>query len=183
MGAFIFAICFGVALFIIWSVVSSVKSKERRELIKSVFEKDTNLIDYYIQHDGYSGVAINEDNEEIIFVSGEEKVIIPFQKIIDCEIMKDNISVFKSSKSGAIVGGIIAGGVGAIVGGSSGTTQNKIKSLDLKILFDDLRTPVKKINFFWTDQDEGSSNFQNELANMEKWHGMFTAIISRNNKV
>ncbi|MEG7377836.1 hypothetical protein V5785_00485 [Bacillus subtilis] len=51
--------------------------------------------------------------------------------------------------AGAVIGGLVAGGIGALVGGlSSDRTESKyFRKIDLKLKLDDFSTPITKIEF------------------------------------
>lgn len=80
--------------------------------------------------------------------------IIPFQNLIECEIIEDNETVLSGGIGRAIAGGIIAGGTGAIVGAVTRKSKNIVKSLSIRIGTSDINdalimiplvtSPVKK---------------------------------------
>lgn len=185
MGIFAFIII-GLICVVAYVIYDNVSQKEKRGNIESKLKSlnEFNATEIYLQKNGLQGISFDEENKKIAFVFQNTEFIYPFSKLIDCEIIRDNVVVFKSSKSGAIAGGLIAGGIGAIVGGGSGTEQTKVKSLALKLIFDDLREPVRNVQFYDSINEKGDSAFyyENDLRLMERWHGIFTAIISRNNR-
>lgn len=125
-------------------------------------------------HELINQTRFYEKEEKVVFVDESYIYIIPFSKIVDYAIVlpnEDNKSIYSTttqitkSDTGdvikrAIIGGVIAGGVGAIIGGAtakSETKENKFESyfqamankplLELHIKFDNIITPVIKINF------------------------------------
>lgn len=86
---------------------------------------------------------------------------LKYNNIISIEIIEDGQLIFKKSImrtiGGAITGGVIAGGAGAVVGGLSGdnTAHKEIKSIIIKLLIRDINTPsveLKLDNAFKTKQ-------------------------------
>jgi len=73
----------------------------------------------------------------------------------------------------ALIGGLLFGGVGALIGGITARTEavSKISNLDLKVLVDDLVNPSYKINFFTEKNGEKSTSLivQNAVKEIEFW--------------
>ncbi|MBU5245204.1 immunity protein [Bacillus halotolerans] len=123
-----------------------------------------------------------------------EQYTIPFSNIIESEITLDNQMISKVSKSGIVAGGLLAGGIGAAIGGlSASSIQNEmVKSVTLKITVEDLSKPIHYIDFLPTQEVEGyntqgykkdSNIIQQALKNAEYWHGVMDVIIKKANKV
>ncbi|MEC3755993.1 immunity protein [Bacillus halotolerans] len=123
-----------------------------------------------------------------------EQYTIPFSNIIESEVTLDNQMISKVSKSGIVAGGLLAGGIGAAIGGlSASSIQNEmVKSVTLKITVEDLSKPIHYIDFLPTQEVEGyntqgykkdSNTIQQALKNAEYWHGVMDVIIKKANKV
>ncbi|AAC13006.1 immunity protein [Bacillus subtilis subsp. subtilis] len=123
-----------------------------------------------------------------------EEYTIPFSNVIESEIALDNQIISKVSKSGIVAGGLLAGGIGAAIGGlSASSIQNEmVKSVTLKITVEDLGKPIHYIDFLPTQEVEGyniqgykkdSNVIQQALTNAEYWHGVMDVIIKKANKV
>ena len=94
--------------------------------------------------------AIDQEKKKIMVITAEDrdselrKHIIDFSDIISVELLKDsNVSYSKSTMrtiGGGIVGGVIAGGAGAIVGGLSGGSKEErtISNISVKLLLRNL---------------------------------------------
>ncbi|CAG5074462.1 hypothetical protein DYBT9623_05149 [Dyadobacter sp. CECT 9623] len=84
--------------------------------------------------------AVDDINKKISLVTEINNYIIEYSDIIAVEILQDGNIVQQKSTTrtigGAVVGGLLAGGVGAVVGGLSGssTHKSKVSSLYVKIL-------------------------------------------------
>jgi len=144
-------------------------------------------------------IAIDNSSEQLVFgdvVGNFHKY--HYSKILSCEIIEDGETTYKKSSTvgRAIVGGVLAGGVGAIIGGLTGKEkENKeIKYLDLKIVVKDTTNPNFTIRFFdaWeethrtkksvkiSDSTDGPK-LKNALANLEKWKDSIEVIIDQMN--
>jgi hypothetical protein len=199
IGIFIFL--FVVNLFIDSGESELVKSNNRKTIINEI-RSDSNFVPTksYFSKNNKSGIEINEENKmvRLFFMDGEEvkSKIYPFSSIIESEIKVDNQSVLKTSRSsqlaGAVVGGVFAGGVGAIIGGLSGekTKNEYIKNVDLYIKVRDYSTPLFKINFLSNIDELGFENkkgfkknhkdVQSALQDVEYWHSIMDLIIKDN---
>lgn len=94
--------------------------------------------------------SIDQEKKKIMVITAEDrdselrKHIIDFSDIISVELLKDsNVSYSKSTMrtiGGGIVGGVIAGGAGAIVGGLSGGSKEErtISNISVKLLLRNL---------------------------------------------
>lgn len=145
-------------------------------------------------------IAIDAKNEKIAIKENSKSFkIYPYSAILSCEILEDNKTTYRKSNTlgRAIIGGIIAGGPGAIIGGLSGKEkQNKeIKSLDLKIVVNDIGNPSFKICFFdaWDVTNNTKSSikisdpvygpiFNKSLENLKNWKDNIEIIIDRKDK-
>lgn len=65
---------------------------------------------------------------------------------------------------------MIGGGVGAIIGGTTGAKKGKekIKNIDLKICVRDTKNPIYRINFY-----------KENYGDAEKWHGIISVLMKQ----
>ncbi|AJA41360.1 putative immunity protein [Geobacillus virus E3] len=155
----------------------------------------------YISKNNKSGIEINENDKliRIFYLDQNEEIkskIYHFSDLIESEVKIDNQSVLKTSRSsqlvGAAVGTVVAGGIGAIIGGLSGSkTQNEyIKNIDLCVKVNDFNTPLFKISFLSNISEFGIENkqglkkdhkdVQEALRDVEYWHSILNLIIKNN---
>ncbi|KKB72028.1 MULTISPECIES: hypothetical protein [Bacillus] len=133
----------------------------------------------------------NEQNEIVEFS-------YPFSQIVESSIALDNETVSKTSRgeqiTGAAIGGVLAGGVGAIIGGlSSGSKQvTMVKSITMKITVDDFKNPVHYIDFLpsFDTPDYSHPGFKKDceiiktaLKKAEYWQGVLELAIRKTNQV
>lgn len=117
--------------------------------------------------------------------NNKRTLILNFEDILSCEILKDGETTYKKSSSrtigGVLLGGALLGGVGAIVGGLGGTTKKNVKvtRLELKLVIRDLQTPNWIITFF-----DGELQFllKNATENINQWKDIFSVIIDNVDK-
>ncbi|GGJ80501.1 hypothetical protein GGR02_003480 [Anoxybacillus voinovskiensis] len=195
-----------VAIFVIGAMLENDKTLENNYKNKMAIEKIKSASELtptksYISKNNKSGIEINENDKLIrIFYLDQNEGIksktYSFSDIIESEIKIDNQSVKKTSRSsqlvGAAVGSVIAGGVGAVIGGLSGDKikNEYIKNIDLCVKVNDFDTPLFKINFLSNVNEVGIENKQGfkkshkdvqiALRDVEYWHSVLNLIIKNN---
>lgn len=203
-----------IAGFIVFFGYALSEGKKQEEKRKEIIKKDRKNLDQYdldfspnksyINPDGKMKIAFNSENElfKIYRMPSNgtiHEVAIPFDKIVDSEILIDDTTVMKASRgqqiAGALIGGAIAGGVGAIIGGSSPNTTgiNTVKRIRLKITNEDFENPVYYIDFLptrdklnrridkgWNKED---STVSYALKKAEYWQGVLELAIRKTNQV
>jgi hypothetical protein len=113
---------------------------------------------------------------------------IPFSSIIEAKVIKNKQTITTTSTSSQIIrgvaGGIIAGGLGALIGGIGGKTKSNehIKELSLEIVVNSLLNPRIVIPFYFSELalDTTKEKNQDIVNNVENWYRIFTVIIHRN---
>lgn len=119
------------------------------ELTSTIHNLRMNVKEYYI--------AISNTREQLVVFCFGKKIIrkiINFDSIISVEVFENGKTTYTKSTSrtigGAIIGGILAGGAGAIIGGTTGKTtkEQKINSLKIKILLRDVDNPTYTIDWY-----------------------------------
>lgn len=146
-------------------------------------------------HDRVVGkLAINTETKEIFILNvracNKSDVdmrysIRNFKDLIEVKVNKDSDTVTSSSLSvgGAIAGGILAGGVGAIIGGMSGSTTSykDVDSLTLELVFNDLDNPTEKIEFHtYSKLNMEESDWKEALKLINEWYRRMEVIAHRN---
>lgn len=109
----------------------------------------------YTSANGDVTLSIDETNKQISFVSlsSYQDRVYSYHDILRSEILTDGISVTSTNRGsqlgGALLGSLLAGGVGALIGGLSGSTtsQEKVKKIELNVIVNDTANPIHKIAF------------------------------------
>lgn len=99
--------------------------------------------------------VVDEINKKIIFITEENHIrTIKFEDIISVELLENNSIISKKSTlrilGGGLIGGAVAGGAGAVVGGLSGSSKNKkmVSTVSIKILLKNIHNPNLVIKCF-----------------------------------
>ena len=142
---------------IILTVISNdKKKKERGEAMSQAIETIPDFTPTMKINgiDNRFTFATDNEHQRIIYIVGLHKQVFNYEDIISVELIEDNNVMLKKSTgrtiSGAILGGAVAGGVGAVVGGLSGSykQQNQHSSVKVKILLRNNSVPSIEINCF-----------------------------------
>lgn len=124
---------------------------QKRLTVSSRFVQGTDLnnIDKHQYSVDFSNAIIRTDYGEF---QGYEDLSDVAYFSVDCD--EENISKKDGAISNAIIGGIIAGGVGAIIGGASADTIHKknITKVSVKISFIDSPSRIITINIYSRDK-------------------------------
>lgn len=176
-----------VVMLVFVYIGSSNKAKERREkqnaFIKDQENEGVKLSNKTNIENGI--IAIDRGREKIVYIDDKGSSLVKkefaFADIISCELIKDGETIYKKSTTraigGAIIGGVVSGGVGAIIGGLSGSAKEKekINSIDIKIVLKDIDEPNFRFKFF---EYKGSRMFLDEsIKSAETWKDRISAII------
>lgn len=127
----------------------ATEKKERREAMEKAFEglEDFEVSKKIVGLFDYFALAFDHNRKKMLYIKNGAKHIIPYSQILDVEVVEDNNTLFQKSSvrtiGGAIVGGVIAGGAGAIVGGLSGKTKQSktVSKVQVKIKLRDINDP------------------------------------------
>ncbi|UTL74910.1 hypothetical protein [Bacillus halotolerans] len=177
--------------------------KQNLEKIISAGNYPKNYKSYLTPDKNKKLTLVESDNKFVIHHFNEilaiEEKSIPFSKIIEAEIAIDDQSITRVSRgsqvAGAVIGGLAAGGIGALVGGlSSDRTESKyFRKIDLKLKLDDFSNPITKIEFLPSKTDTGLQNtkgfkqddqkVKEALSNVEIWQGIMEIAIRKGSRV
>ena len=175
--------------------------EENKRLVDNL--KDFNATKKYSDDYGLF-IAIDDNTNRIaIKLNGEKKITTySYNDILSCEIIEDGVSIYKKSTTrtvgGAVLGGVIAGGAGAIVGGLSGkqSKEREYKKIQLKLVIKDTKNPNIFLTFFDYQKVDPSKTVEPEKGIKEteflngeilkesklavnQWKDVFTIIIDK----
>lgn len=130
------------------------------------------------------GLAVDDSARKLCLIFGNNLRVIGFPDLIESEVVVDGHSVTKTSRAsqfvGTAVGAVLAGGVGAIIGGLSGSksTKEKVNGVSLKLIVNDTKDPIHVIDFFEMTST-GSTVPQIALDEAKYWHDLLSVIIKQ----
>lgn len=120
--------------------------------------------------DGFGGKKVNPK-------------IYSFDDIVGYELLENGDSITKGGLGRAVAGGVLLGGVGAVVGGTTGkrTTKTTVNSLKIKITVNDTSNPSAYINLITTPTKANSFIYKAAYSSAQEILSML-AIITQNTK-
>lgn len=179
------AIFIGTIVVGIAKMVFDHKHKNEAEEIFNSLE-DFKVTENYLSE--YSGMSIAYDKEKkkiCILDLNQKPFIYDYADILQSELDINGETILKKSTTGTVgrgvVGGLVAGGAGAIVGGMTGSQKQteKISSIDLKISVNDSQNPVYRINFYTGNTSKGGVIYNFNYSRAERWHGIIATLIKQ----
>jgi len=173
-------------------VLDTEKADTQKNLIDE-FKKLENfeVSQAMISNDLKNGLAIdNRKNKFCILKNNEGNIhttIYSYKDLLESEILEDGHGFTKTSRGsqvgGILIGGLVLGGVGAVIGGLSGKKNNieKINSIDLKIIVNDTNSPMTIFNFFKSKEGEekSSSKYKLNIQEAREWNSLLSVLIKK----
>ncbi len=117
--------------------------------------------------------------------------IYTYQDIIGVEMIQNDGAIAQSTERGSqiggtVVGGLLLGGVGAIIGGLSGKKESNVeaKKLALRIVVNDIQDPFHMIEFFSCSNPIKRSDLfgKKHFEEIEHWLYVLQIIIASKQK-
>ncbi|WP_339218903.1 SHOCT domain-containing protein [Paenibacillus sp. FSL H8-0332] len=183
-----------IVLFFVSLPTENIVLKEKKEKLFEKFYMHKSKLEspdkYFISSNNDSGVIIDIENQSICLMNSDLTSGRTYNAndIIEVEIIENGNSISKTSRSsqagGVLIGGLLAGGVGAVIGGLSGKNIQKdtVTLIDLKIIVNDLKHPVVNINFFNSLKNKEGILKSSELykkvnKQVNEFHGLISVLI------
>lgn len=177
------AVVFGIAQ----AIATSSKKKSMESRLKSI--PNFTVTQQVMGCDGNTGIALDEQRKKLCLISsrapGISERLVSYRDICSVELFEDGSSITKTSRSsqigGALVGGLVLGGVGAIIGGLSGKTKTstKVKRIDLRLVVNDTASPLHDVSFMDLESKKDSIIYKQAISQARRWHGVIEVLIKR----
>lgn len=145
-----------VAIVILWFYTSREQGKQVSKMERAL----KTVPGVWFKHkligaDAQTAIAIDESRQLICLFHrrGEavQRRLLPFSSIATSEVFEDGHTISSTSRAsqlaGVAVGGVLLGGVGAIVGGLSGKSKSveKVSRIELRLTVDDMSSPLHTV--------------------------------------
>ena len=152
-----------------------------------------NATQIWIGTDLNRSVAVDESRRIICFLnsfgSPFQHRLYPIRDILDASVVEDGavITQTKASRSSqigrALVGGVLLGGVGAVIGGLSAktvsTSEHLANSIEVVIRVNDTQNPVWSIPFLSVQQPRTSPSYLAGKQGSTSWHALIDVLIAQ----
>lgn len=155
------------------AIIANRTNQERIQIFHT-----TNKFEKYID--------IDENNKLWRVPSFSSSLIFTFGDIINFELLQDGEAITKGGFGSAAVGGMLFGGVGAMVGGSIGSkkTKQEISEYRIKIITRNKCYPEVFINFLVTGKiKSGSLLYKTYTGNAQRVLSMLTIIADSTSQI
>lgn len=193
-GSFVF-ISFLLSLFFLGqSSITEEKAKlrieeARREKLDELLSGIPDFISTQVFANEKHNIAISIDDlsNKLCIIDSEIRVF-PSREVLELELVEDDVQLTKTSRGsqigGAVVGSVLAGGVGAVIGGLSGqktTSNDKVKRVYLKLIVNDIKRPNVTVDFLnekkeILKKDKKAIDASNKANH---WYGVLSVLIKR----
>ena len=181
-----------IIVYVVWSMNNNEKADKRKGVLNERIKKLPNqqsLKKIRGKKNRYAFILDSIDRK-IYYIDEVKTIDIPFEHIINVEVIEDNTILSSKSTSrtvgGALLGGALAGGAGMVVGGLSGDSKQKkkISEVKVKIKVRDYNTPsltipcfVGRELAFEGEVEPTDLTYQEELQNAQKIADWVSVII------
>lgn len=128
--------------------------------------------------------ALVDVNNKMIAFCDKEKNFLKkyvFSELLGCEIIEDNSTIASGGVGRAIVGGLVAGGVGAVVGATTRGTKNVVFEVKLRITSRDINDPLYVIELINEQIERDSDEYKLAMNFAESIRATIESIIKQNN--
>ena len=136
---------------------------------------------------GRYSIAIDQHSRKIRLADGLREAIIGFDELLSAEVVEGGVSITNTNRGSqlgrVVAGGVLGGGVGAIIGGLSASTTTRSKgtiSLDVQTSASTL--PHISIPFINFEVDKSSNTYKVMRAEAMRWHARLAAAMRQPEK-
>lgn len=192
----ILTIVFGVLAVILFIALPIYNSFEAKSTTKNF----SNITNQYINEhrikadklyysDTNSSCLIFDHGNQSLYIlkDGKAPTSLPYAFITESELMENGDTITKTARGKqigtALVGGMIGGALGGVVGGltSEKTSSDSVKSIELKIVTDDLYSPVSSffVKEYGNNIEKSSINYRKLYDDAYEIHKTISLIIKK----
>ncbi len=154
---------------IVLTIITEKKRKEKTKVLlqeaESLNFNATKTVGNYISFDDINkkwAIPTKLPSGMFKYAVTKDSIILDYSDILDFELLEDGNSVSKGGVGKALAGGLLFGGVGAIVGGVTAkrTTKSTCSSLRIKITTKNINEPVVYISFISSETSSSGILYQ-----------------------
>lgn len=175
------------------AINSSIARKDQEESLSAKlndlpnFSPKKTIIKYNVMNLP-NGLSIDDTTKQVCLIRNGELILKPFSSVIECQTVIDGKTITKTSRGnqalGMVVGGVIGGGLGVLIGGLTASTseQKKIKSVSIKLLFNDLSLPYHEFSLIGVSDATGYEPLSVALRDAEEWENILKIVLFQSNE-
>lgn len=170
-----------IVMFIVIAVHSSQEIDQRNETHSRImngrndFSPTKELRSTSVDH----AVYIDEKNKKVMFVvlSKDTRTTFNFDELIECSILEDGSTVQSGSAGRAIAGGIVAGGIGAVVGASAGKSKPITLSLSVRVVTTNIQNALYEIPIITYKTKRDSDTYKRKMQFAQEIYATLVSIM------
>lgn len=146
---------------VILAIISAVNHNNKMDAARQRVTARYKPSELFVSSEDQALVGLNFDHQKVILGSGKSERAFDFSQIVSVEANENGSTLTSTNRGsqvvGAAVGALALGGIGAIVGGLSGSSRSRsrLQSLSLRVIVDDRSNPVYSIYFFKSSSEKG----------------------------
>ncbi len=144
--------------------------------------------DLYVSAVNQSILGISFGTRKLIVGSAGRPIAYSFSDIIEVELVRNGVTLTQTNRGsqlvGAAIGGAALGGVGALIGGVTGSSRSRerLAELSLKITVEDSAAPVHVVSLLsikGKGMDPSSTKGRQAVSRVEQLHGMLLVAMRK----
>ncbi|MCR6700877.1 MAG: hypothetical protein NVV68_06895 [Dokdonella sp.] len=139
--------------------------------------------------DQKTGLALSPDASTIHLLSGASEAIearsVPYTSLVAVEVFEDGDTITSSARGrtvgGALIGGMLFGGAGAVVGGLSGKKRSTetVSTIELRVTINDIRSPTFDVRFLSSEVKRSGAAYSSASKAARDWQGRLAVLLKR----
>ncbi|WP_406834315.1 hypothetical protein ABLU29_11315 [Lactococcus lactis] len=196
----IILIMIGIVALYIWAFYEKGKQgiKEQNKINTQLSQLNIDTESYFLENNQMK-IGIDVKQRKVFEAGLEDNVsnwdgsyhprfqLIDLNNVIDVQIIEDDQVINKVSNSSmigrALVGGVLTGGVGAVIGGNTAKSKvtNTVKVISLRFRMNDIDNPYYDIIVFSRSKglDRGSTLFKNKYKEILALFGRTELVLGQ----
>lgn len=190
----------GIVSLMFWAFYEKGKQgiEEQNKIDTQLNELNIDTESYFLKNDQIK-IGIDVKQRKVFEAGLEDNIstwdgkyyprfqLIDLNNVIDVEIIEDNQVINKVSNSSmigrALVGGVLTGGVGAVIGGNTAKSKvtNTVKVISLRFRMNDIDNPYYDIIVFSRSKglDRGSTLFKSKYKEILDLFGRIELVLGQ----
>lgn len=179
--------CFKNAGLSMASSIGTMSAEDIKSIIRQREIDADKLLSFTITKEVGNYLKVDENSRQWYIPDGllgktKNPRIHSYDDVLDYELLEDGGSIVKGGLGRAVAGGVLLGGVGAVIGGVTGKKKSKptCTSLKVKITLNDMTKPIEYINLITRETKKSGSLYQICERQAQEIISVFQVICEQN---
>lgn len=132
-----------------------------------------------------AAMYVDEKHRKIFIVTNMKKAelagdCIGFDELVECSILEDGATVQSGGIGRAVVGGVVAGGVGAIVGATTRSSKPITRELSVRIVTSNIQNSLHIIPIITSEINRDTKSYKEMMNFAQEIYATLMSIIHSN---